>query len=465
MKEEDYNDLPAELVYCGDGVGHFKLTDEISYSEASCAYDESTFQQYVHVTVGGRKYEYVSFGADNHLPYDTMKHIHKSSVLSMNKLFNVMTCYGQGMQYKAIETEGQPNPAAQENVSAVLKEVRKFMFRNNMAKFFMEQITDMKHFFYAVAVIILNREDEPKIVKIVHKEACYCRFERAGKKGYPEHVFYGNFRDADSPNNIEVIPVLDDYDPVGDLEQKLKRLPRNAERKFAVVTKFPTIGNQYYPIPYYTAIFRDGWYDISQLISIGKKAKLKNKASIPYLVEIHRDYWTNRFRQYNINTEKDKKEEVAKVKREIEDCLTGVSNTGKMFQTGYYTTPDGKEVHYVKITKIDTAKEGGEYSADIAESNNVMCYADGLHPNLVGATPGTSQTNNSGSDKRELFTMKQAIEKPFHDILARLHWIVIYWNKWDEAVEPDVPMIMLTTLDEKKDAKKVTVGEESKSEK
>ena len=40
---------------------------------------------------------------------------------------------------------------------------------------------------------------------------------------------------------------------------------------------------------YYSAIFRDKWYDISRLIAIGKMAKLKNHAAIPYLVEIHRD--------------------------------------------------------------------------------------------------------------------------------------------------------------------------------
>ena len=30
------------------------------------------------------------------------------------------------------------------------------------------------------------------------------------------------------------------------------------------------------PVPYYSAIFRDKWYDISRLIAIGKMAKLKN---------------------------------------------------------------------------------------------------------------------------------------------------------------------------------------------
>ena len=64
--------------------------------------------------------------------------------------------------------------------------------------------------------------------------------------------------------------------------------------------------------------------------------------------------------------------------------------------------------------------------------------------------------NNSGSDKRELFTMKQAMEKPFHDVMMKPYHVILHYNGWSEKVTVDVPMIQLTTLDENKDAKKVT---------
>ena len=85
-----------------------------------------------------------------------------------------------------------------------------------------------------------------------------------------------------------------------------------------------------------------------------------------------------------------------------------------------------------------------------------MCYAFNIHPNLVGATPGKSQTNNSGSDKRELFTLKQSLEVAPHDLLCNVHNVVIEYNGWSEKVYPDVPLIMLTTLDKKNDAVKVS---------
>jgi hypothetical protein len=66
--------------------------------------------------------------------------------------------------------------------------------------------------------------------------------------------------------------------------------------------------------------------------------------------------------------------------------------------------------------------------------------------------------NNSGSDKRELFTMKQALETLPHDMMMTIHHIIIYFNEWVDKVVPVVPMIMLTTLDQNKDAKQVNLN-------
>jgi hypothetical protein len=79
-----------------------------------------------------------------------------------------------------------------------------------------------------------------------------------------------------------------------------------------------------------------------------------------------------------------------------------------------------------------------------------------VHSNLVGSVPGKSQSNNSGSDKRELYTIAQALQKPYHDLLFTVHRIIIRFNNWVN-VYPECPFIQLSTLDEHKDAKKVTI--------
>ena len=93
----------------------------------------------------------------------------------------------------------------------------------------------------------------------------------------------------------------------------------------------------------------------------------------------------------------------------------------------------------------------------------MFCFTMRIHSNLVGSVPGKSQSNNSGSDKRELYTIAQALQKPYHDLLFNVHNIIIRFNQWC-GVRPDCPFIMLTTLDENKDAKTVTTKQPSQED-
>lgn len=58
-------------------------------------------------------------------------------------------------------------------------------------------------------------------------------------------------------------------------------------------------------------------------------------------------------------------------------------------------------------SKVGTDKEGGGRSTNIIEAVNMFCFMMRVHSNLVGSVPGKSQTNNSGSDQRELYTITQ----------------------------------------------------------
>lgn len=406
---------------------------------------------------GYDNYHYIPFGHDDQLPFNLVKMIGSDEIMSQNKLFNVLTCYGGGLKYIDRST----------GVECCDDDVARFVMRNSLNEFHIEQCTDMKYFFYSVAVVILNKE-RTRIVQLRHKEACYCRFEKADRNGRINHVFVANWRKPSSltRKEVEVLTLLNEKDPLGHLEVLMGREPgadgvkrvRTNEYKFAILMRFPTPSHQYYPIPYYTAIFRGDWWDIKRLIGRGKKAKLRYSGAVKYQVEIHKDYWQNILLDENISDPLKQKERIKKEKENIRDFVTGIENSGKMWITGYYVDPNGHEVRMVRVNKIDTTKEGGDWSEDIQEAANMTCYGDNIHPNLVGATPGKSQSNNSGSDKRELFTLKQSLEQAFHDMMAKVHNVVIYYNGWNKIVKPAVPLVMLTTLDTGGDAKVVTDG-------
>lgn len=445
--------MPSEIF----SIGVDNVTAEMISVESSADIFDEDAEEVNSVPISGTHgYRYIPFGADNKLPFEIIRLIGLDEVMSQNKLFNVLTCFGSGQKYMDCETR---RPTSD-------KEIKRFQLQNNLSAFMLEQATDMKYFFFCVSVLILSR-DGSRIVTMRHKEACYCRFEKADAKGKIKHVFYANWRKSSlREEDMEVLTLLDVHDPLGELEMLMGRAPgrdgvkkvRTNERKFAVAVLFPTPGCQYYPVPYYTAIFRGDWFDIKRMIGIGKKSKLKNHASVKYQVEVHKDYWMNLCEQEGITDPVKQLERINKEKENIKNFIGGIENSGKVWITGYYVDPNGKEVRMVRVNLIDTTKEGGDWSEDIQEASNITCYGDNIHPNLVGATPGKSQSNNSGSDKRELFTLKQSLEIAFHELMYMPHNVVIYYNKWEDKVYPDVPIIKLTTLDENTDAKTVSMN-------
>lgn len=396
---------------------------------------------------------YVPWGDDNQLPYRVAELLGGDEVTAQNKLFNTLTCYGGGLRLLDPLTGQEAAPGSEPD---------EWAFRQSLPSWWLEQCTDMKHYFWTVTVLILSR-DGSRVNRIVHKDACHCRLETADRRGRIGHVFYADWQDGEPrPGEVEAIELLDMDDPLTDLRRRLGLLSgpsgRTAKptrrRKFAVVRRFPTVGCQYYPVPYYAAIFRGGSYDEKRLISTGKRAKLRNTVSVKYQVEVERGYWERIIEEELITDPEEAAQRIRREKEQIRDFVAGVENSGKAWITGYYVNPDGREVRDIRVVNLEGAKEGGDWSDDLQVAANTICYGDNVHPNLVGATPGKSQMNNSGSDKRELFTMKQALEAPFHAVMLQPVELACRFNGW--TVRPAVPFVQLTTLDQHRDATLVT---------
>lgn len=388
------------------------------------------------------KLKYMPWGGDNNMPYDILQLIEDDETLSTCQIFNAEVCYGSGLVYNCDDAD---------NVTR--EQVQEFLMDNDLASYFLGACQDLKHFGFAVSVVILSN-DATKIVRVVRKEACYCRFAPADKYGRIPQVLYANWRKCvTDEKQVEAIELLDMAAPWHDLKQRIAN--RTKCRKFAVLSRVPTPDSTYYPIPHYASLFRGKWYNIKQLIGIAKESKLKNSAPIKYQIEISQKYWESIFRSEGITDRRKQQKRIVEEKQSILDFLTGAENSGKAWFSTFYVTPDGKEQHDVVIHKIEDSKEGGDWSTDIQEAVNMICFTMRVHSNLVGSVPGKAQTNNSGSDKRELYTIAHALQKPYHDLLFNVHRIIIRFNGW-RGVRPDSPFIQLTTLDEHADAKKVT---------
>ena len=130
------------------------------------------------------KLSYMPWGGDNMLPYNILNLIESDETLSTCQMFNAEVCYGSGLVYNTDET-----------VPAVKEEIEDFFLENDIATYFHGVCQDFKHFGFCVSVIILN-QDATKIVRLLRKEACYCRFSPVDSKGRITKVLYANWRNA-----------------------------------------------------------------------------------------------------------------------------------------------------------------------------------------------------------------------------------------------------------------------------
>ena len=398
--------------------------------------------------------EYVPWGADDMMPYNIIDLIERDETLSTCQVFNAEVCYGSGIKYC---TKG-----VNEDIQA---DVERFVDDNAIPEYFIGICQDLKHFNFALTVILLN-PDGNRIVSIQRKEACYCRFAKADDTGTIPYAVYGNFRCKLAQKKFEKIPLLDTRSPFLDLLVRTgQSFNKNGIkhdsgcRKFAVLTRFPGVDSLYYPIPHYASLFRSSWYDIKRLIGVAKLAKLRNAAPIKYIIEVSQRYWNDIFANRKAMTEKERREIVNEKKRKMLEFLTNTENSGCALFTGKSQSVDGSnENPDITIKPIDSkTKEGGDWESDIAEAINMVCFTMRVHSNLVGSVPGKTQSNNSGSDKRELYTIAQAMQQPYRDIIARVHRLIIRFNNW-EGVHVEFPFIQLTTLDEHEDMKKVSIN-------
>ena len=405
--------------------------------DSGTVFREDTRLDY-RVLNGGQRF--VPWGVDNAMPYNIISKVEDDETLATCMQFNAEVCYGAGLQYNTDRCTTQ-----------VQDDIEDFLLQNDLAAYFLGVCQDFKYFAFAVSVLILN-QDGSKIVRLVRKEACNCRFAPADKRGNIPFVLFADWRNEALPEHFERIPLLSVSAPFADLQSRLQQ--HTKDRKFAVVTRIPTPDYCYYPIPYYASLFKGKWYDIKRLIAVAKEAKLRNAAPIKYHIEVAAKYWETIFRAEGITDKTKMQERVNTEKRRIIDFLTGAENSGKVWFSMFYVSPDGQEQHDVLITKIENSKEGGDWETDIQEAINMVCFTMRVHSNLVGSVPGKAQSNNSGSDKRELYTIAQALQKPYHDMLFIVHRLIIRINGWQGAY-PECPFVMLTTLDQHTDAQQI----------
>lgn len=430
-----------------EGVTLYPQIQTVLAVDSSSIFDEQDMQP---VEIGAHKI--APWGSDNNLPGEILKKVKKSDVVGTNLRFNRDVCYGLGP--KLIKVIRDANGKVVDGVEVESGAEYDFFEANDVPLFFLEQITDMVYFHNAFAELIPSAKDK-KIASIRHKEAAFSRWSVMDKKGrINKHYYSGKWNDSPGTSDIVVSKAIDEYNALANIEAMMTL----KKERMIFPVYMPSPGRPYYSMPEWYSIFQSGWYDHSIAIPELKKAIMKNNLGVKFIIYISQKYFDDIFLKEGIDRSnvKEVKARVDKEKEKFNEFLTGAVNMNKSIMAIKDYVMSGSsalENKWIEIVPINNKMEGGEYITDIETAANIMCYAMGVHPNLIGATPGKSSGSMSGTDKRELFLMKQALMKPIVDRSLRVLKIIKRVNKWDPDIAVTVPEYIFTTLDKAKSGK------------
>lgn len=405
------------------------------------------------------KIKVVPWGEDNNLPQLIIASCEKSTDLSTGLLFNALAGYGEGIIPVRITYDNKGKKTVIPVMDNV--EINDFFEYNDINGYLLEQLIDMNYFFNVFPEIILN-QDKPgsrKVVELNHKEAAFSRWSEMDKTtGQVKYHLYSNkwVGGTMDKKDVTVTEVLHSRHPIPDLLMRIGRNKRlNGKTKddkvfrYIVPVSFPTPGRTYYQKPPWYSLIESGWYDFAIAIPEFKKYLIQNGMTIRYIIYLSDDYFPDIFSREGI---KDADAQTARIKKEYTDLnkfITGLKNSGKSMVSFYKTNPDGTKRYRFEIKAVENQFKGGEYLEDSGEVSNMIAYTLGVHPSIIGAQPGKN-SSFSGTDKRELFTIKQSLLKPIRDRLLRPLYLVKAINKWPADIFFAIPNIELTTLDKNK---------------
>jgi hypothetical protein len=402
----------------------------------------------VPITSAKKSYNYIPWGENDNYPNQIVTNVYSNPTMARSMEFNIAAMFGKGLRPVLKTDKGLAD--IPDNHPA-----KRFFDENDLNTWYLEQCTDLMHFYNTFSALRLSI-DGSQITNIDHIEAAFSRLQERNLKGIVEnHIYCPKFGTDEAPveEDIEVTPLLFPKNLTNFLRGATGRLndasKDSKKRRFVVPVNFPTAGRIYYQRPYWTSVITSGWLEFANQIPAFKKALMSNQMTIKYHIIIAEEYFPAIFKAENI---KEPEKQEARRKREFQNMqtfLTDTKNTGKSFVTyakAYHGTKGIENLPLVKFETLDNNFKGGEYITDSEEASNIICFALGVHPSIIGAAPGKNGSIN-GTEARELFNLKRALMFSYRWQVIRILYAIKSYNNWSPNLYFAVDDVALTTLD------------------
>lgn len=439
----------SDIIWIGEKTALLTKAQSILVTDTPTVFDEKNLN-----IIEDGEYRVAPWGIQNILPQHVMDKIERVEIIGTNSDFNARVCYGNGPKLARLKRDD--NGKIVDWVEVTDGKEYEWFTENNVPQLALEILTDLSYFANAFPLFKFDNKFT-KIKRILHREAMFSRWG-LDKKDQIKWLLYSSKWDK-SPGgipdkaDIEKSYVIDEFAAINDIKTQMKA---KAYKRVCMALYLPSPGRPYYSYPNWYSVFRSGWYDQISNIPALKSAILEHNLGIRHIIYVSDKYFTYREQQAGVPADDIAKriELKKKVVKELNDFACGAENQGKAMTVLKEMTGNGNtEEKYITIETIqDTIKEG-EFLTDYETVANIISYAMGVHPSLIGAVPGKNSNSLSGSNIREIYLMKQAQMRPFIDLALRPFSIVKNINNWEKDIAVVMPEYIFTTLDQNKSGK------------
>ena len=386
----------------------------------------------------------VRWGDNNNYPEIAEGYIRKSTVLNSGLKYRWMSTIAQGI-YAAKQTGVDADGAdITERIDdpALQRKLRDRKVFNYLSDSFRDIF---KYGLCYPEIIFSNDGSVIDGINIIN--ARFCRL--TNDKMYVAYSEKWEGMTTPTAGDIKYIEVLDQYDPLADLE-RLRRIGKTAGKTYIYPLFNRFSNNVIYPLPDWDTARQSGWLDISQEVPSYIKNVYKNQASLTYLVRIPYSYWDKNFPIKDYPDALKRRDLIKAEIKKIEDTLMGSENAKKTLMTHFAINDMGKAEEKWDIEVIDDKYKSEQQLITSAAANSEILFSILVNPAVVGAMPsggGPYAQNSGGSNIREAFLVNTALAwiDQQHIYYPLEH--MLRFNGADEDTEIRTKKTLLTTLD------------------
>lgn len=390
--------------------------------------------------------EHVLWGLTDLYPNEVIADAEKDTVITPGVRFKTDMHFGGGIGCGVIEVD-----ANGKEVFSYRRDQQFFDFKrkNRLHQEVYTGLYDLNYFGTAVVLMSLSN-DYRQIVRYTHRlsRASNMRLGRRDAYGNFTRVFINpDFGTADyDATNTKSYPVAPEYGAVEWIREKRPKV-------FGVVVQLIDTGREYYPMADWHTARNSEWMKISSAIAVFKKYLMQNQFTIKYHIKVHPKFWENQFgaETWQGFDDKEKQQKASEWLGSLESFFKGEKAAGNSLMTMMETffTGNGQQVQeLVKIEELGNKfTKDGTYIEDSKEASEHKISALGLHPDIVGSSPGSRIGSGSGSGNRVAFNQRVSMSRPVQDLILYPLEIVRDYNGWNPELEFRIRESLITTLD------------------